>query len=1775
MKKFFVSWLLISLPLFSQIKSKVRTIRNGFETIITVPSANYKDKKAGKYIVRDFYDFTDPSRAGCYKLPEYLCFFAIPQGSKPVIKVINKEVRIFHNVVPAVNPAANLLNDSTVIFTKTELKGKLRRQSLRPDVQVKRLFLYRDFYCAAIAIKAYRFLPAKVRLVQIKKLQIQFTFGNGAIIKSFSPIKIRSKFDIILESMFQNAQIAEQFRIVNNVACSADSVTRWIDFHARYLKIGIGEDGIFRIYPKQLEKAGVNPASVIPRTFEMFESGREIPIYVDGEEDGRFDDTDFIEFYGHRNYSKISDRKINRDNEDYNVFLNRYTDTTYYFLTWGVKQGLRVFRQESKINGKFELNYYTCFNHYEKNNWFQFNNNDETKNQLADWHKNKGWFWRWLGDWNSPVKFNFNVKDVAANKRVDVFLKLVSSGANFPLNAHRLALYLNGIKIDSANVNRFQQVLLKGSISSDKLKKNNTLKAFNYGNGVGQNFLAVDWYEVEYPRKLSLVNDSLIFKVPYDVKSKTANIKIKNSSGNNYIIYKIFPAIKRIENISASNGELTFTDSVNPGDEYCVFAERKIKTPENIKLRKIKNLIQNNFQSEYIAITHSEFSDAVDEYLTEIQKRFNVKPVKILVSDIYDEFGYGYPYPESIKLFLRAVLSHWKAPAPVYLELIGDATYDYKYYVYKTRGVRKSFNYVPSYGVPLGDNWYVIADDSVPLPQMEVGRLPVETSEELKRYLNKIILNSSSGINRESKNFLFFSGGYGNDPEELTRLRKTNQYVIDNYIKPRPVAGVAYHFYKTLNPFNNFAPYSAEEFEKAVSGGAVIISYLGHSGTATWDNGINSVSQLRNNANAFPLISDFGCSTNKFGEPDMISFGERFVLDENGQAIGYIGFSSLGFENLASVAPLLFYSSIFKDNLKEIGMAHLSAKIKLFQALGVNNLTRIFSLSNVLVGDPVVELKLPEKPELDISTKSLLSGAYLNESRDSKKIRIKITNLGLAPPDSFEVEFDETYKGHLVNKLVKRRLLPAFNDTLIYLMQTVNRPGKHKLRVTLDVKNEISEKDELNNAAEFSFDVFSLSLKDYNRYKYAGAVKDSLILLNPRNFTKRSFQIIFDISNLPNSKSFREIKVPSTPFFTVINLKNLLKGKRWWYRYKINSDDENYSQTKTFTCSGDFNFLLNDSISFSSQELKGLSYLNGLALSNDSVDISVFSAGKYSGATLVITRDGRNLLTSNFFTGMGLAAFNPVTLQKDTAFWKPFFHRIDNINEMAEFINNLPKGEIVAMGVSDDARNNITPNLINAIKTLGSAKIDSLSFQGSWALIGSEGAPYGAALEKLGGRYQPAVSVDSVFVIRNSFGYLKSEKIGPASAWNYVKTDFSGDSNNVLFEIFGLTNNGETDTLNKSNIKSFVSLKSIPAFKYPFLQLFVQMKKGVSKVTRINKIGVEYLPPPELGLNYQSVSLSRDTIVQKDSVIFYFTVYNASPAPADSVVILTDLILPDKSKKNLMIKRVNFPPYGKKKLSVAYVPDYHDGYGKMSFEAEVDPNSKIREYFKDNNYYKKDFFVKRDTSVVFNSAVLKVLFDGREIFNNDFVESHPEIIFKFHYTYGFNFKDSNRVKIFLDGNKISASSFNFVSVDSLNNKMILDWQPNFTTGRHLLEVRGKNIFNNSGRSNGYVKYFEVAENSRLSEVYNYPNPFAKDTYFLFKLSRLPDELQIKIFTIAGRLIKTFSFDGNNLNLNQNKIYWDGRDADGNTIANGLYIAEFLIKSNKQFRKSFYKIVKIQ
>jgi len=77
-------------------------------------------------------------------------------------------------------------------------------------------------------------------------------------------------------------------------------------------------------------------------------------------------------------------------------------------------------------------------------------------------------------------------------------------------------------------------------------------------------------------------------------------------------------------------------------------------------------------------------------------------------------------------------------------------------------------------------------------------------------------------------------------------------------------------------------------------------------------------------------------------------------------------------------------------------------------------------------------------------------------------------------------------------------------------------------------------------------------------------------------------------------------------------------------------------------------------------------------------------------------------------------------------------------------------------------------------------------------------------------------------------------------------------------------------------------------------------------------------------------------------------------------------------------------------------------------------------------------------------------------------------------------------------------------------------------------------------------------------VMNFPNPFSRSTRFTFQRSSTdPIEVEIRIYTVAGRLIHVLGVSSSIDRFVE--VEWDGRDRDGNDVANGVYFYKLITR----------------
>ena len=128
---------------------------------------------------------------------------------------------------------------------------------------------------------------------------------------------------------------------------------------------------------------------------------------------------------------------------------------------------------------------------------------------------------------------------------------------------------------------------------------------------------------------------------------------------------------------------------------------------------------------------------------------------------------------------------------------------------------------------------------------------------------------------------------------------------------------------------------------------------------------------------------------------------------------------------------------------------------------------------------------------------------------------------------------------------------------------------------------------------------------------------------------------------------------------------------------------------------------------------------------------------------------------------------------------------------------------------------------------------------------------------------------------------------------------------------------------------------------------------------------------------------------------------------------------------------------------------------------------------------------------------------------------------------------------------------------------------NLSEGQHRLSFKVWDIQNNS--SQVYTDFI-VAKSSELAlkHVLNYPNPFTTKTKFYFEHNQAcnPLKVNIQVYTISGKLVKTIQQTVLCEGFRPEGIDWDGKDDFGDKLARGVYIykVSILDVENKKAEK---------
>ncbi len=209
-----------------------------------------------------------------------------------------------------------------------------------------------------------------------------------------------------------------------------------------------------------------------------------------------------------------------------------------------------------------------------------------------------------------------------------------------------------------------------------------------------------------------------------------------------------------------------------------------------------------------------------------------------------------------------------------------------------------------------------------------------------------------------------------------------------------------------------------------------------------------------------------------------------------------------------------------------------------------------------------------------------------------------------------------------------------------------------------------------------------------------------------------------------------------------------------------------------------------------------------------------------------------------------------------------------------------------------------------------------------------------------------------------------------------------------------------------------------------------------------------------------------------------------------------------------------------------------------------------------------------------NGPEMDIYFKDQENFSSgDLIPQNPILIATLQDERGINITGTtgHTISIQVDQEAPkSISGFFTYEKDSYTKGTIQYPLEKLSTGKHHLTLSAFDNLNNAADISVDFKISDDAD-LVLDEVVNYPNPFSSETKFTFQTNREGADLHIKIYTINGRIIR--ELEGISVAGYNDELSWDGRDEDGDLVANGIYLYKIILTDNGKSKEVIEKMVR--
>ena len=672
-------------------------------------------------------------------------------------------------------------------------------------------------------------------------------------------------------------------------------------------KIYVSQEGIYQIQQVDLEQIGFDLRAVDPLRFQLTLRGVEQPLWVSQA------DHEFVLLF----YAAGSSSFYSQENVYWLKLLPEQADLTY---AWEAAAALDSVAAASE-------NAYQATKRWEENNLYH--------PQVTE---GEHWFWASISS-GQEQEFAGELANVASGPG---YLKVeLWAGTEDAITPdHHVRVAINDQVVIDETWDGIGWHTLEMELPAGIVKEGgNQVRVELPGDtGASAETSLVNWVALGYQRYPVARDDTLVF----DGAQKP--LLIAGVKGSLAVFDITLTEDAQLVGFLQSEGQVGFQGQV--GQRYLVVGPDGYREPVRILPAQLfPDLRAAGLGAEYLVIGPPDLLEPLASLL-DWRASQGLASKAVPLDAIYDQFNNGFPEPEAIRAFLQYAAQHWN-PAPKYVLLVGDATFDPRGYQ-----AAPEANVLPTYfvytsfgGQTASDVMYALLDGDE-LPDLAIGRVPAQTQEQVEIFVNKTLSYEQNMPGEASGRVLAIADGQ----DEI--FRSDAQAFLDIF------AGYDTALYAPDPGIQEAGETIATYFEQ----GYGLIAYFGHGSVNMWGKDrlftVEDVAGLTNEQ--LPVLLNLTCLNGLFTHPRLVSMAETMLWQPEGGAVAVLAPTSLTLSYDQSFLSQPLARGLSDPSVTRLGEALLQAQRQVpINGQGTQDVMRTF----LLLGDPALLLVRIRSPK--------------------------------------------------------------------------------------------------------------------------------------------------------------------------------------------------------------------------------------------------------------------------------------------------------------------------------------------------------------------------------------------------------------------------------------------------------------------------------------------------------------------------------------------------------------------------------------------------------------------------------------------------------------------------------------------------------------------------------------------------------------------------------------------------------------------------------------------